>query len=83
MMKLPTILLALMLAATAARAEGPLPQPKLGATCPPGYEVSGGYSCRTEHTLPRDAEDRRDLPRRLHGERRQRGRSPCVGLATE
>jgi hypothetical protein len=37
MMKLTTIVLALMLAATAAHAEGPLPQPKLGATCPPGY----------------------------------------------
>jgi hypothetical protein len=43
------ILIVVALAAP-ARAEGPLPQPKLGAVCPTGYEASGGYCMPNRNT---------------------------------
>jgi hypothetical protein len=43
------IIVALIMWLESALAE-PLPQPKLGATCPPGYETSAGYCVPNRNT---------------------------------
>jgi hypothetical protein len=44
------MMLAFIALTAPAYAEGPLPQPRLGTTCPVGYEASGNYCMPNANT---------------------------------
>jgi hypothetical protein len=67
-MKTLATIIALSLPAIAlAEPLRPMPQPKIGAACPSGYQSSGGACVPGPVTqMPRVPEERRHVPGRLH-----------------